>query len=160
MATVSHSRTENWTASEPAGQSLTLAGMMLWFQGGYYLLTGVWPLVSIRTFIWVTGPKTDNLKTGLEIDHWLVMTAGVLITAIGAALLVAAGRRQPSVEMLTLGVGAALGLTAIDLIYVSRGIIGSIYLLDAAVQTILIGGWGVALLAEPRRWRMGAREMP
>lgn len=47
-------------------------------QGAFYLATGIWPLVSMRTFERVTGPKTDK---------WLVKTAGVLITAIGGALM-------------------------------------------------------------------------
>jgi hypothetical protein len=27
--------------------------------GGFYLLTGVWPLVHMPSFLAVTGPKTD-----------------------------------------------------------------------------------------------------
>src|SRR5437764_10320112 len=62
--------------------SRSLPILLSWVQGVYYLLTGVWPLVSIRTFQIVTGVKTDNLPTGREADHWLVMAVGVLITAI------------------------------------------------------------------------------
>jgi hypothetical protein len=54
---------------------------LCWLQGVYYALTGLWPLVSIRTFKAVTGEKTDNLPTGFDSDHWLVMTVSVLITA-------------------------------------------------------------------------------
>jgi hypothetical protein len=54
--------------------------MLLWVQGAYYLATGIWPLVSVETFQWVTGPKTDHLPSGYEADHWLVMTVGVLVT--------------------------------------------------------------------------------
>ena len=36
----------------------------------YYLITGVWPLLSIGTFEKVTGPKTDR---------WLVKTVGILV---------------------------------------------------------------------------------
>jgi hypothetical protein len=125
---------------------LTLPHVLLWVQGAYYLLTGVWPLVSIRTFIWVTGQKTDHLKSGLEIDHWLVMTAGVLITAIGLGIVVAAARRSLSAEIVTVAVGAAVGLTAIDVIYNWRGMIGPMYLVDAVLQILLIAAWSVALL--------------
>src|SRR4051812_49609509 len=62
---------------------------LLWVQGLYYLVTGVWPLVSIETFQMVTGPKTDHLVTGRETDHWLVMTVGVLVTAVGLGPLLA-----------------------------------------------------------------------
>ncbi len=40
-------------------------------QAVYYVLTGVWPLVSMKTFLKVTGPKTDL---------WLVRTIGLFIT--------------------------------------------------------------------------------
>jgi hypothetical protein len=43
-------------------------------QGIYFLATGVWPLLSMRTFLAVTGLKTDL---------WLVKKVG-LILAIGA----------------------------------------------------------------------------
>src|SRR3954465_15699644 len=103
---------------------------LLWVQGFYYLVTGVWPLVSIETFQLVTGPKTDHLPTGREGDHWLVMTLGVLITSVALALLVAAWRRQTSPEAAVLAVTSALALTGIDVIYVARGVIAPIYLAD------------------------------
>jgi hypothetical protein len=28
-------------------------------QGLYFVITGVWPILSIRTFMMITGPKTD-----------------------------------------------------------------------------------------------------
>ncbi|RIK85192.1 MAG: hypothetical protein DCC67_04235, partial [Planctomycetota bacterium] len=96
---------------------------LCWFQGLYYATTGVWPLVSIRSFQAVTGEKTDHLATGLEADHWLVNTVAVLVLACGIAFLVAALRRRPSLEVATLGIGTAAGLTAIDVIYVMRGTI-------------------------------------
>jgi hypothetical protein len=129
---------------------------LLWVQGLYYLLTGVWPLVSIRTFQLVTGPKTDHLPTGREADHWLVMTVGVLITAAALAILTAAWRRRVSAEIAVLAVAAATGLTAIDVIYVARQVIAPIYLLDAAIEVVLIAGWIAALVAAPAAWRPAA----
>jgi hypothetical protein len=124
-----------------------LFNLLLWLQGAYYLVTGVWPLVSIRTFKMVTGErgKGDNYVTGLDADHWLVMTAGVLITSIGLALLMAAWRKTHVPEMALLAIGAAVGLTAIDVIYTSRGVIPPIYLLDAALEVPLIVAWGITL---------------
>src|SRR2546423_10711470 len=98
--------------------------MLVWLQGPYYLLTGVWPVVSIRTFQLVTGPKTDHLPTGREADHWLVMTVGLLVTAIAITLVVAAWRRAASLEVTVLAIGSAMALTAIDVVYVSRRVIG------------------------------------
>jgi hypothetical protein len=59
-----------------------LAVALCCIQGVDWLLTGIWPLVSIGTFQAVTGPKTVNLVTGLEADHWLVNTVAVLIISV------------------------------------------------------------------------------
>ena len=121
---------------------------LLWLQGLYYLVTGVWPLVSIQTFLLVTGPKTDHLQSPHQApaDHWLVMTAGVLITAVAVSLLSAAWRRSGSVEVAVLAIAAAIGLAAIDVIYVSRQVIEPIYLADAGAEVVLIVGWLVGLV--------------
>jgi len=107
---------------------------LCWFQGFYFFATGVWPLVSIRTFKMVTGEKTDNLPTGLDADHWLVMGMSLLITSISLTLLMAAWRRTRTAEIGLLAVVSAAGLTAIDVIYVARRVILPIYLLDAAIE--------------------------
>jgi hypothetical protein len=120
---------------------------LLWLQTVYYGLTGIWPLVSIETFQVVTGKKTDHLVTGDENDHWLVMTVGVLITAIAISLFVAAWRRSLARETITLAVSAAIGLAAIDFIYVSREVLLPGYLADAAIECLLIAGWlGIMLI--------------
>jgi hypothetical protein len=124
---------------------LGLFTALLWLQGVYYLATGVWPLVSIETFQMVTGPKTDNMPTGLEADHWLVMTVGVLVTAIGLTLRVAAWRSKCPGEVVVLAVASAAGLAAIDLLYVTRQVIPPIYLADAAAEVVLIAGWACGL---------------
>lgn len=136
--------------------------VLLWVQGVYYLLTGAWPLVSIETFQRVTGRKTDHLVTGRESDHWLVMTVGVLITAVALTLLVAAWRGRPPVEVAVLALASALGLTAIDVIYVARQVILPVYLLDAAAEVVLIVAWALVLWKEgapargPTPWGEGA----
>jgi hypothetical protein len=123
---------------------------LLWVQGLYYLVTGVWPLLSMETFQLVTGPKTDHLVTGREGDHWLVMTVGVLIVAIAVTLLVAAWRQQNPPEAAVLAIASALGLTGIDVIYVVRQVIAPIYLADAVAEIILLMAWiGVGV----RSWR-------
>lgn len=114
---------------------------LCWLQGTYYFLTGVWPIVSVRSFKWVTGEKTDNAITGLEADHWLLMTVSLLITAIAITLLVGAWRKTQAVELGVLAVGAAVSLTIIDVIYTWRGVILPIYLLDAVLELPLIAAW-------------------
>lgn len=121
--------------SHPATDTPPLAATLAIGQGLFYLATGVWPLVSIRSFERVTGPKADR---------WLVKTAGVLITAIGATLLSAGRRGRLTPEIPLLAVGSAAGLTTIDVVYVTKGRIAPVYLLDAAAEIALIAAWAVA----------------
>jgi hypothetical protein len=101
-------------------------------QGAYYVATGVWSLVSIRTFQKVTGPKRDL---------WLVKTVGTLVAVSGGVMLMAGLRRNVSPEIVALATGSAIGLTAIDINYSARGTISKIYLLDAAAELALVGIW-------------------
>ena len=111
---------------------LDMAGTLAKGQGLYYLATGVWPLVSMRTFEAVTGPKTDK---------WLVKTVGVLVAVIGGVLLLGGRRRRVEPETALLAAGSAAGLAVIDTVYPLRGRISKIYLLDAVVEVVLVGAW-------------------
>ena len=104
-------------------------------QGGFYAGTGVWALVDLDSFMAVTGPKTDL---------WLVKTVAALVTVIGAVLLTAGRRRRVTRDVLLLGVGSALSLATIDVVYVSAGRISTIYLLDAIVEVGLAVAWALA----------------
>lgn len=134
------------SGAKPYAERLFTA--ICWLQGSYYLVTGAWPLVSIRTFKLVTGErgKTDHLETGLEADHWLIMTVSVLIVAIAVTLLLAAYRKTRALELGVLAIAAAVGLTMIDVVYTARGVILPVYLLDAALEIPLILAWCVALI--------------
>jgi hypothetical protein len=98
----------------------------------YYIATGVWPLVSRRTFEGLTGPKAD---------FWLVQTVGVLVAAIGGGLAQNLRRREASPELRTIALASAAGLALIDVIYVSRRRIRPVYLADAAAEGALIAAW-------------------
>lgn len=146
MSTVSFGPPAQPAATRPAS-SFGLARGVALVQALYYLATGLWPLIHLDSFLAVTGPKTDL---------WLVRTVGVLVAVIGAALAVSAVRRL-SPEVVTLAVGSAVGLTAIDLIYVSLRVIPPVYLLDAVGEIALLAGWAVAGgRAGPSRVRLGA----
>lgn len=112
-----------------------------WVQGTYFFLTGVWPLVSIETFQLVTGRKTDHLVTGREADHWLVNTVSVLVIAIGTTLFFSAWRGRFSAEVAILGIAAAIGLIGIDVVYVARGTISAVYLVDAVLEAAIMITW-------------------
>jgi hypothetical protein len=111
-------------------------------QALYYVASGVWPLVHIRSFLIVTGPKTDL---------WLVKTAGILITVIGGTLIVAVATEQITVAIFALAVGSQLALAAVDVIYVAKKVIAKIYLLDAAVELLLFAGWLLWIFMELAR---------
>jgi hypothetical protein len=104
-------------------------------QGWYYVVTGLWPILHIQSFEQVTGPKTDD---------WLVKTVGVLITVIGATLLLAARRGHLTRSIGFLGIASALALAGIDLVYGTNGTIPPVYLLDAAAELLLAGLWAVS----------------
>ena len=99
-------------------------------QGVFYLATGLWPIVHLKSFEAVTGPK---------VDKWLVKTIGGLIAVVGTALLVGAGERSRGLKVL--GIGSALALGASDAIYSLRGRISKVYLADAAAEAGVIGLW-------------------
>jgi hypothetical protein len=129
--------TASIVSKTPAADAGRLAVTVAAIQGLFYFATGVWPLAHIESFVAVTRPKTDL---------WLVYTVGVIIAVIGVALLHAAGRRSFSPCLAILAIGVALGLTAIDVIFVLRQVIDPIYLADAAVEVILVVAWRGSLL--------------
>jgi hypothetical protein len=101
-------------------------------QGIYYLLSGVWPLLSIGTFQAVTGPKTDL---------WLVQTVGLLLMVNGLILMLASYGHKIDWSIFTIGVCTALALVGIEVVYVLKGTISVVYLLDAAVEILFIVAW-------------------
>jgi hypothetical protein len=127
-------------ATRPPHAGLLIAAATI--QGSYYVLTGLWSLVSIDTFQMVTGPKADL---------WLVRTVGLLVMVSGGVLLLAARRRHFSAEVVLLAIGQALALTAIDIFYVAVGRISPVYLLDALAEIILVSMWVAGLRGSSRR---------
>ena len=111
-------------------------------QGGFYLATGLWPLVHRSSFERVTGPK---------VDFWLVRTVGAVLAVMGTAMLVGASRRSASPEARVMAMGAAGALAAVDLVYAGRGRISRVYLADAAVELGLAAGWLASSLRRMRR---------
>jgi hypothetical protein len=105
-------------------------------QSAFYVGTGVWPLLHRRSFERVTGPKAD---------FWLAQTVGVMVAAIGVGLAQAASRRRRvAPELRTIAITSAAGLALVDVCFVVRGRISSVYLLDAAAEAALVIAWAVA----------------
>lgn len=105
-------------------------------QGVYFLITGVWPILSMRTFLLVTGPKTDL---------WLVKTVGLVLAVIGAVLIHAQMTASVNAPVIFLAIGSAAALTLVEIIYVFKRVISPVYLADAFAELILIGWWLIGL---------------
>src|SRR5690606_38602264 len=105
-------------------------------QGVFYFLTGVWPLIHLESFLWVTGPKTDL---------WLVQTVGLLVTAVSLPLLAAWKKRRFPAETLALAAVCLGRLTAIDIIFVDNVTLLPVYLLDAAAEIVFFLPLSLAL---------------
>jgi hypothetical protein len=101
-------------------------------QGSFNILSGLWPLVHMRSFEVVTGPKTDK---------WLVRTVSGLLVTIGTVQLLSGDDTQDVALAKRLGIGTAATLAAVDVVYAAKGRISKIYLLDAAVEILWIRRW-------------------
>ena len=113
---------------EPAELKVNLMKKNLLFlvQGLYYLLTGLWPLIHITSFMYVTGPKTDT---------WLVKMVGLLSMSIGISLVIAVKNKE---RPWTLSCCTALSFMIIDSYYALDGRISKVYLADAALELIFL----------------------
>jgi len=123
-------------AVEPRRETTYSVRTVAIVQGAYFLLTGLWPILNIDSFQAVTGTK---------FDLWLVYSVGAVVSVVGSTLLLAGLNRRITSEIAFLGIAAAVALVAIDVIFVVRGVISWVYLVDAAAQTGLIGCWFAAL---------------
>jgi hypothetical protein len=113
----------------------TVARLAPAIQGSVYVVSGLWPVVHLRSFEKVTGPKTDG---------WLVKTVGGLLAVVGASLIVGGVMRRPSRALRLLGIGTASVLGIDDVVYAGRGRISKIYFADAALQGALGALWATS----------------
>jgi hypothetical protein len=110
---------------------------LLKVQGWLYVVTGLWPVVHLRSFEWLTGEKYDD---------FLVHTVGLLLFVIGVTLVRALRGPAVSSEVLWLAGGSAASLGAIDIVYWATGRLSPVYLADAAVEVTFAVTAFVALL--------------
>jgi hypothetical protein len=98
----------------------------------YYALTGVWPIIHLGSFLAVTGPKTDL---------WLVQFFGALVCVPALVLAHAAATGRMSAATLITAIASTVVLGAGDVIFVVKGSIGPVYLIDAGVEFVLLAAW-------------------
>ncbi|MFL5785313.1 MAG: hypothetical protein ACJ76H_11920 [Bacteriovoracaceae bacterium] len=101
---------------------------MLTVMGGYYVVTGLWPLLSIVTF---------QMFTGVKKDTWLVKMVGLLALSIGITLLYS-GLLVVTLhpEVIVLCLLSSLSFFLVDIIYAMNKTIPKIYLADALVELL------------------------
>jgi hypothetical protein len=115
---------------------------VLGIQTIYYLITAVWALVDIRSFIFITGPKTDV---------WLVKTVAVLLLCICASLGTYFFIKKDFLPVNILAISCCMGFIIIDCYYSFSNVISDVYLVDAAIQLILLIYWGIIIVKHRRR---------
>jgi hypothetical protein len=100
---------------------------------GLNLFGGIWPLLSMRSFEAVMGPK---------VDRWLVYTVAGLLTTVGTTQALSRSEEQLRVVRV-LSMGTPLTLLAVDLANAPTGRISRLYLLDGAFQLAFLAAWAV-----------------
>jgi hypothetical protein len=98
----------------------------------YMVVTAMWPIVDIQSFMLITGYKTDL---------WLVKTVSLLLLTnglvIGSSLFLKDNYRIVAL----LGFLSAVVLFSVDVYYVSRQVIFDICLGDAVAESIIAALW-------------------
>ena len=117
-----------------------LLRLVIGLQGLYYLVAGLWPLLHLRSFVWVFGEQRDRFQ--------LDVSAALLI-AIGAILLLAAARRvRPDGLLVSLGAASAVALALAELKH--AGAIRPVTWIDFAVE--LLFAVALAVIYFTARW--------
>nr|WP_234326593.1 hypothetical protein [Streptomyces sp. NRRL S-337] len=109
-------------------------------QGLFNAGGGAWALLCLRGFERHFGPRRRKQE-----QDWLVRTVSGLLVACGWSQLRACPAPECLAQARRLGLGTALTLLAVDLVYVPRGTVRRSHALDAVIEA----GWLVAW------WRCG-----
>jgi hypothetical protein len=112
---------------------------LLLAQSGYTLLTALWGLLDIDSFMAVTGPKTDI---------WLVKAVSVLFVSIALSLIVSFVFNPSDKSSATLAITVSIGIAIIDFYYSLNHIIRPVYIVDGCIQLIFFCCWIRILIAK------------
>lgn len=111
---------------------MKLFRLTVWTQATYILVTALWPLVHIKSFMDVTGYKTDV---------WLVKTVGALLIPVAACLYMHLFIRTDPRPAIALGGLTALAFICIDFYYALTDVISDIYLADGMIEAVFLVAW-------------------
>ena len=114
-----------------AAESIPVEGRDRWrrrvlvMQGGYYLLTGLWPLIHFGSF-------ADAVA--LVINPFQAQVFGAVIAVVGGSLIEAARRGPPAAATTALGITVAGAIALVGLLWLPRQAASSALWLDLAVE--------------------------
>jgi hypothetical protein len=114
---------------------------LLWIQSIYTLVTGLWPIIDIESFMVVTGYKTDQ---------WLVKTVGALLIPVAVCMITHLFIPTDHRPVLLLALGTALAFLCIDFYYALNDVISDIYLADGVLQAAFFIAWAYVLVQHYR----------
>jgi hypothetical protein len=101
-------------------------------QSVYTFITGVWPIIHIRSFMAVTGYKTDV---------WLVKTVGALLIPLSVCLFMHLFVKTDKRPVFVLGTLTSVAFICIDFYYAVNDVISDIYQLDGLIQVLFLSAW-------------------
>lgn len=122
-----HSRRPRGTTSDPslADRRDRWRRLLLAVQGGYYVLSGLWPLVHFRSY-------ADAVA--LRVNPFQAQAFGAVIIVVGGTLIEATRKEPPGPFPTMLGAATAGALTLISLWWLPRLGTISILWLDVLVE--------------------------
>jgi|SRR5690606_5608045 len=102
-------------------------------QGLYFLITAIWPMLDIESFMKVTGPKTDV---------WLVISVSYLLIPYTLICLRTAFNRNETNQLIKLNmILVSVFLAGVEFYYYLNGTIRWVYAVDGIFQLIFAGWW-------------------
>lgn len=112
--------------------NLRLFKWLIRIQATYILVTAVWPIIDIESFMAITGPKRDV---------WLVKTVGALLIPVACTMYYHLFIRSDHRPVIVLATLTSLAFVVIDFYYALNDVISNVYLLDGLIELIFLIGW-------------------
>lgn len=108
---------------------------ILTFQGVYYLVTALWPVINLESFLLFVGPKPDR---------FIFWTVDLLIIAIGSTILLGV-RNSDQGTTTFLGIISAIAFMTVELIFAGK--ISPFFWVDFTIESLIfLGLTGSSLL--------------
>lgn len=123
-----------------------LYSVVAWIQAIYIVVTALWALLDIHSFMEVTGRKNDV---------WLVKTVSACLLPISLCLILSQLLKTHPLLTICVAMATCSGLASIDFYYTANGTIKWIYAVDGAVEVVFLITW-TYLLFRLKQWRQAS----